>query len=165
MFVWVIQCIVKLMEFYRDSAPLIVDLFKYPSKHSLLSLYSTITRYWDDIVLTGVNLCSFCYCLFMFILRRKSNGWEGRLSLTGLTASHFCDCPKHVFFVCSMIWDESQIVHFVDIGGIVDRYHLNLNFHNANLGLITEHVYNFDTLRSNLFWKNFERIFSVFILT
>jgi hypothetical protein len=114
MFVWVIQCIVKLVEFYRDSAPLIVDLFKYPSKHSLLSLYSTITRYWDDIVLTGANLCSFCYCLFMFILRRKSNGWEGRLSLTGLTAPHFCDCPKHVFLClfydlrwesdCSFCW-------------------------------------------------------------
>jgi hypothetical protein len=99
MFVWVIQCIVKLVEFYRDSAPLIVDLFKYSSKHSLLSLYSTITRYWDDIVLTGANLCSFCYCLIMFILRRKSNGWEGRLSLTGLTAPHFCDCPKHVYII------------------------------------------------------------------
>jgi hypothetical protein len=44
-------------------------------------------------------------------------------------------------WVWSAIWGIALI-------GIACKY---LNFHNANLVLITQHVYNFDTFRSNLF--------------
>ena len=69
---------------------------------------------------------SICYCLYVMLI-----------ILTGLTGHIFEPVPKqdldfqcHVLrsFLCSMI----AVVHFVDIGGIVDHYLLNFLFINKS---------------------------------
>ena len=66
--------------------------------------------------------------------------YEGRVGipLTGLPMPHFCACPEHgprfatsysrglFFYVHHLRWEV--IVHFVDIGQIVDHHCLNFLF-------------------------------------
>ena len=79
------------------------------------------------------NPCRFFHCLFSSVLLLEIQLSKGEIPLTGLTKPHVCACPilGHrfptqyvvVIFLFSGLWEV--VIHFSDIGGIVDDLRLN----------------------------------------
>jgi hypothetical protein len=86
-------------------------------------------------------MCRFCYRLFISVLPIV-------IPLTGLTPPHFCAYTKPepgfpTWFFCVFIHLRREvIVHFVDIGVIVDHHCLNffINIFLISNSLNTEYI-------------------------
>ena len=100
------------------------------------------------VFLNSSQFVQVCCCLFIYVLPWRSNYQERGvwIPLTGLTLPHICACPMPgpgflmSYVVILLMFSELRwevIVHFVDIGGIIDHHScLNFFFHKKVASLL-----------------------------